>query len=134
MIQPNLQQSGYQTYKHAAVETAAPDKLLIMLFQGGIKFLKQAEIGLERKDFEQVHNNLIKVQDILTELIQTLDMQQGEIAENLFRLYDFYRTEVFMANIKKDPEKIKAVLEFFIMFRDMWTEAALKVRASQSAS
>lgn len=134
MIQPNLQQSGYQTYKLAAVETAAPDKLLIMLFQGGIKFLKQAEIGLERKDFEQVHNNLIKVQDILTELIQTLDMQQGEIAENLFRLYDFYRTEVFMANIKKDPEKIKAVLEFFIMFRDMWTEAALKVRASQSAS
>ncbi|MGI6684009.1 MAG: flagellar export chaperone FliS [Bacillota bacterium] len=112
-------------YKQNAVETAPPEKLLIMLYSGAIKFLHQGQQGLREKNYEEAHNNLVKVQNIIMELSTTLNMEQGgEIAVNLRRLYDFYYQETVQANIKKDPALLDPVLEFFRIFRDVWIETA----------
>lgn len=118
----------YAAYKQTAVETATPEKLLVMLFDGGIKFLHQAERALEEKDFAEANKYLIKVQDILAELMVTLDMNQGDVAANLYKLYEFYHHETMMANIKKDAARLQPVVEFFEIFRATWIEAARKAR------
>ncbi|KUO65600.1 MAG: flagellar protein FliS [Gracilibacter sp. BRH_c7a] len=112
-------------YKQTAVETASPEKLLVMLYTGVIKFLRQAEIALKEHNYVEAHNSLTKVQDIISELNITLDMERGgEIAVNLRELYTFYHNEVVQANLKKDDTKLIPVIEFFETFRDMWIETA----------
>ncbi|WP_206810933.1 flagellar export chaperone FliS [Paradesulfitobacterium ferrireducens] len=126
MLNSTVNNNIYLTYKQTAVETATPDKLLLMLYDGGIKFLRFGEKAILEKDYAAAHKWLTKVQDILTELMITLDMEQGEIPQNLFNLYEFYRYEVQMANVKKDTERLQPVIEFFVKFRDVWAEAAKK--------
>ena len=125
----NALQSQYQNpqaaYKQTAVETSSPEKLLIMLYAGVVKFLKQSEIALNEKKYEEAHNSLTRVQDIITELNLTLNMEQGgEIAVNLRELYTFYYNEVVQANYKKDASRLVPVIEFFETFRDVWIETA----------
>lgn len=119
----------YATYKQAAVETATPEKLLLMLYNGAIKFLHLAEKALDEKDYSASNQWLIKVQDIILELMNTLDMERGgEIAANLYQLYDFYLQETIQANLKKDAKRLTSVLEFFELFRETWLEAAKSAR------
>ena len=121
--------NAYANYKQASVETATPEKLLLMLFDGGIKFLNQGKMAIEKKDYSEANKTLVKVQDILYELMVSLDVEKGgEMASNLYKLYDFYRNEVMKANISKDAELLPPVLEFLRLYRDMWAEAARKVR------
>lgn len=124
-----LNSNPYAKYKQTEMETSTPDKLLIMLFEGGIRFLTRAQSALQNKDYELANKWLLKIQDILSELMITLDMEQGgEIAVNLYELYDFYRNEVIEANLKKDPVRLEPVLEFFHLFRDTWVEVSKKAR------
>jgi len=129
MLNTTPNANAYANYKQASVETASPERLLLMLFDGGIKFLCLGKIAVEKKDYAVAHNNLIKVQDILFELMVSLDMAKGgEIATNLYRLYDFYRNEVIKANVKKDAELLVPVLDFMRLYRDVWAEAARLAR------
>jgi len=121
--------NAYANYKHSSIETASPEKLLLMLFDGGIKFLNLGNLAIEQKDYSSANKWLVKVQDILFELMVSLDMDKGgEIASNLYKLYEFYRNEVVKANITKDPEVLPPVLDFFRLYRDMWAEAARTAR------
>ncbi|GBG57511.1 flagellar protein FliS [Sporomusaceae bacterium FL31] len=124
----NASSNPYQIYRQTAVETASPAKLLIMLFDGAIKFSNEAKQALEQKEFENANNAMLKVQDILSELMVTLDMNQGDMAKHLYNLYKFYQGEVISANIQKDPLKLQPVIEFFEMFRETWIEVSKKVR------
>lgn len=127
---PNgLSDTPYSAYRKSSVETATPGKLLLMLFNGGIRFLHLGQRALTEKNYYEADKNLGRVQDILTELMSTLDMEQGgEIAAGLHLLYDFYRRQTIEANIKKDAALLDPVLEFFQTFRDTWSEAAQKAR------
>lgn len=120
--------NSYESYKQTAAKTASPEKLLIMLFNGGIKFIHLAAQAIEAKEYATADKWLLRIQDILMELMLTLDMKQGDIAKNLRSLYEFYHREVVQANLYKDAKKLGPVLEFFVSFRDTWVEAAKKVR------
>jgi len=116
-------------YKQTAVETASPEKLLVMLYAGSIKFLRQAQKAMGEERYEDAHNSLMRVGDIITELNMTLDLEAGgEIAANLRELYTFYSGEVVKANLKKDGTYLQPVIEFFEGFRDVWIEAARTAR------
>jgi flagellar protein FliS len=121
--------NAYARYKQSSIETASPEKLLLMLFDGGIKFLNLGNLAIEQKDYSSANKWFVKVQDILSELMVSLDIDKGgEIASNLYKLYEFYRNEVVKANITKNAELLPPVLEFFRLYRDMWAEAARTVR------
>jgi flagellar protein FliS len=123
------QAGAYAAYKKSATETAPPEKLLLMLFDGGIKFLIQAQSALEEKEYEKANNLLLKVQDILNTLLDTLDFDKGgKIAKNLQALYIFYRNELVQANLEKNSERLFPVLKFFQSYREMWAEAAIRAR------
>ena len=116
-------------YKENAILTASPEELTMMLYNGLIKFLMTAISGVEEKNNEKTNNNIIRSQDILYELLNSLDMKY-EVSYGMQQLYDYMINRLIEANIKKDVIIIKEVLGFSKQFRDTWAEA-MKIAKSQ---
>jgi flagellar protein FliS len=99
-------------YQAVQVTTTDRGRLLLMLYEGAIKFFKQAKAGLEGNDVPKFCRFLSKGQAIVAELLNTLDYEKGgTIARDLERLYEFmlfYSTE---ANMYRDPKRIQKVIE-----------------------
>ncbi|MEW5766935.1 MAG: flagellar export chaperone FliS [bacterium] len=113
----------YQRYRQASVETASPAKLILMLYEGAIKFLKQAKEALPEKKYDVVSGRLIRTQEILNELMISLDMKAGgELSANLYRLYDYMNRRLIDANIKKEAKIIEEVQSMFVELREAWSE------------
>lgn len=115
----------YENYKKTSVETISPGKLLIMLYDGAIKNIEAAVEDIEARDIAAAHGHIVKAQDIILELRNTLNMEY-KIAESLGRLYDFIYMELVEANIKKDGERLEQILPFLTELRETWQEAARK--------
>lgn len=116
-------QAAHQHYKQVQVKTANKEKLVIMLYQGCIKFLRLAKNGVENNDIEQANNYIIRSQDIIRELMNTLDMERGgQIANNLYQLYDYMNRTLIEANINKDIEKIEIVENMMLELLDSWKQ------------
>lgn len=118
-------------YKKAQVQTASPEQILLMLYDGAIRFLNQAKVHMENKNVEESHTNIIKAQRIITEFMSSLDMDLGgEMAANLFNLYEYLHYRLVQANIKKDLEAIDEVLGHLRSLRQTWEEA-IKIAAKE---
>ncbi len=119
----NKQQGAYQKYKQVQVETANSGKLLLMLYQGCIKFIRLAEKSIEEGNIEAANNYIIRSQDIINELVVTLDMEQGgQIAKNLYNLYDFMNRQLIEANIHKDVEPLATVEGLMLELLSSWQQ------------
>lgn len=118
----------YNAYKQNTVKMASKEQLLLMLVDGTVKYTKIAKLAIEKKDIATAHKELIRVQDIFTELMSTLDRSAGEMADNLFSLYDFIKTQLAQANIKKDVEIIDGILPLMEEIRDIWHEVSKKAK------
>lgn len=123
-------QNPYANYKETQIKTANPEKLLMMLFDGGLKFLKQARDHMEKKEMKEANNKLQRSQAIVVELMNSLDTKQGEVAENLMLLYDYMLNEMIQANVKKDVEKIDGVIQMMRDMRQTFNEAAQKAKTA----
>ncbi|MFO7776664.1 MAG: flagellar export chaperone FliS [Candidatus Hydrogenedentota bacterium] len=111
------------TYQKVAVETASQGKLIVMLFNGAVQRTKQAERLLaEGAKPGDIHNNLIRAQEIVAELRSALDLTQGEVAHNLNRIYKYIHDRLIQANLKKDPEIMAECIEHLETMRDTWQE------------
>ena len=108
-------------YKGTKVNTASPAELTLMLYEGAIKFCNIADLGFEQKDYEKVSNNIIKVQNIITELRSTLDPKYP-ISKDFDVIYEYIASLLVQANIKKDPEQLNLALEQIREMRDLWKE------------
>lgn len=109
---------GYEEYQVNQVETADPKQLVVMLYEGAIRFLEEALQNIDNfKKFDLVNTKILKAQDILTELMVSLDMERGEqIADNLLSLYVYMKKELLEANMKKDRATVERVVK---MLRDL---------------
>ena len=108
-------------YKTNQIMTAPKKKLLIMLYDGAIKDLKLAELALPKKEIENVNLYLTKTQDIIFELMSTLNFEVGgDIAKNLYQLYEYMIDRLVRANIDKDIEGVKEVRKYLEELRDTW--------------
>lgn len=123
----------YQAYQQNSVQTASPERLLLMLYDGAIRFMNQAKASLEKGDLAKVHTDLVKAQDVLTELMVTLNMDY-EISHQLLPLYEYYRNRLIEANTKKAVEPIDEVLDFMTDLRQTWEQAIRLVKSGQAAA
>lgn len=117
-------QNAAQTYQSNQVTTATPAELTLMLYNGALKFIKQVKIALEEKDIIKANEGSLKIQDILYELMSTLNSDY-EISKEFARLYEYMLQRTIEANIRKDVEILLEVEDLFIQFRDTWKEAML---------
>ncbi|SJZ44063.1 flagellar export chaperone FliS [Selenihalanaerobacter shriftii] len=114
----------YQKYQNTQVETSNQEKLVLMLYNGALKFVKQAKQGLKNNDYQVTNNCLIRTQNIINELMITLDMEQGgEIAQNLESLYDYMNRRLIEANINKSIEPMDEVINMLEELSDTWKQA-----------
>ena len=116
-----------QSYKTISLETAPPGRLVLMLFDGAIKFLEKAKLGFDIEDpvemNETVHNNITRAQDIINELNSTLNMDQGgEIAVVLRDLYVYMENKLFESNISKEIEGVQEVIDRLSTLHEGWSE------------
>lgn len=120
----------YQAYQNNAVQTASGGELTLMLYNGGIKFIRQAIKDLEEKDFEQKNKHIQKAQAIVQELMLTLD-PKVEISQQMLPLYEYINHQLTEGNINNDVEHLNEALTFIIEFRDTWKEVILTTRKQQ---
>jgi flagellar protein FliS len=123
-------------YREAAILSASPGQLVLMLFDGALRFMEAAVRGSDETDFvrrnEQIHNNVLRAQAILTELQATLNHDAGgELATTLFRLYDFMQEQLRKANMEKQPEPIRVVQRLLGEIRDGWSQMLSQPVAAQ---
>ncbi len=110
-----------QAYKKAAVSTVDQRKLIIMLYDGAIKFLTIATDKMEKGDAYEAHRNLIRGKSIIAELLASLNMEAGgEIARNLQRLYTYMFNELIEANLKRDTQRVSQVIDLLKDLRVGW--------------
>jgi len=115
---------GYQEYKLNQVETADPRQLIVMLYDGALKFLDIAEKNIEDfKKYDLVNRNILRAQDIITELMVSLDMDKGgEIASNLMSLYSYMKKELLQSNMKKEKDGIVHVVKILKELKSAWEQ------------
>lgn len=118
----NPNKNKFDQYKEQKIMTAKPEELTLMLYEGLVKFLKQAKIFIEQNNIEKINNSIIRSQDIIDELNITLNMDY-EISKNLRSLYIYMNDKLVDANIKKDKDSIDTVLELAKDLKDTWKEA-----------
>ena len=123
------------TYKETRIKTAGQGQLLIMLYDEAIRQLNRGIELIEsnksgKKDpgkIELIGKAIMKTHDIISELMVSLDFEQGEeIARNLFALYSWFNKELLEASIKQDTDRIKIVRDMINELRTAWQEIALK--------
>ena len=108
-------------YQGAAIKTASPAELTLMLYNGAIKFCNLALIGMEEEDIMKAHNNLMKAQRIIRELQATLNFKY-EVSKDFDLIYTRILNSLLAANIKKDTDKLNEALEDIRGIRDVWTQ------------
>ena len=111
----------YAQYKNTQIQTATPGQLILLLYEGGIKFCKLAKVSIEENNIMNANNYIIKAQDIVSELMNSLDMKSGiEIANNLYSLYDYMLTKLIDAKLKKNIDDLEEVQKLLEELRDSW--------------
>ncbi|WP_342553036.1 flagellar export chaperone FliS [Paenibacillus sp. FSL R7-0652] len=124
--------SPYDKYRQSSVQTSNPAQLVIMLYDGAIRFVKTAIEGLAQNDNEKTSLNLGKAQTIISELMSTLD-RSYDISKNLNSLYEYTNYLLVEANIRKDASKAQEAVGYLTELRETWLEAS-KIAAGQQTS
>jgi len=119
-----------KTYQNNSVNTASPAELTMMLYNGSIKFMKQAKIAMEVGNIQEKNHLLGRAQAIVRELMVKLDMRV-EVSENLMQVYDYINRRLIDANIKNDVTALEEAEAMMTDLRNTWKEAMQLNRKKQ---
>ena len=124
---------GYAAYRHASIDTADQGKLILIAYDVAIRHCKLAIEKFDRLEkIEERTKHLFKAQDAVSELLCALRIDVGEVARNLYRLYDYILRSLVDAGIKNNKGKIVEVVGYLENLRGAWEEAIRTVK-SESA-
>ncbi|MEX2242503.1 MAG: flagellar export chaperone FliS [Fimbriimonadaceae bacterium] len=116
-------------YRKSSISAASPLQLVVMLYDGALRFMEAGKHAMAKGDTYSQNDNLTKAERIVTELLSTLDMTQGgQVAENLFSLYTYVYDCLVEANIEDKPEKIDECVQIFSDLRESWVELERTLR------
>jgi flagellar protein FliS len=119
--------NGVQSYRKTNITTSDPVKLVIMCYEGAIDSLKLAKEKIKEKDYEKKAKAIIKAQDIIEELICSLDFEKGgEIANNLESIYNYMLRRILQGDLNIDVGPIDEVIGMFTELLSAWQEVASK--------
>ncbi len=127
--------NNINNYQKVQVTTADRLKLVVMLYDGAISYLKTAIKYINENDMAAKGIYISKAQDIIDELNNSLNMNEGgEIASTLRKIYNFLYFYLVKANLKKDPKMIQEVIDILSSLRDAWDEISKKKMEEESSS
>ena len=120
----------YEKYQENMIFSSSPEELTLMLYNGLVKFIAQAQLAIEKKDMARVHDCIVKAKKILINFENTLDMEY-EVSKDLLPLYEYMEKRLTEANIKKDKTILEEVLGLSEEMRNTWSKA-MEVSTSQN--
>lgn len=112
----------FNKYQESSVQTATPGQLVILLYDGAIRFTRSAIEEVEQKRFETANQFFFKAQSIIHELIASLD-SNADFSKNLYVIYEYILHQLIQANLKKSAEPAREVLQYLQELRDSWRQA-----------
>ena len=122
--------SSYRAYHQTSVQTSDQLTLIVMLYDGMLRYLRKAHTCIEVQDIEGAHNYLMRSKDIVNELLSTLRVEKsGEVGGNLRDLYLYMFRRILEANLNKDPQSVQDVLRIAGTLRQGWLQ--IKSQRSQ---
>jgi flagellar protein FliS len=119
----------YEQYRQQGVMTASASELVVMLYDGCIKQLRMAGMAIEEKEIERANDSLIRAQEIISELIMSLDFNY-ELSNQLISIYDFCLHSIAEINTNKDGSMIEPLVEILADLREAWAEVAKATRGN----
>ena len=126
--------NNLMNYQKVQVTTADRLKLVVMLYDGAISYLKTAIKYLENNDMAAKGIYISKAQDIIDELNNSLNMEEGgEIASTLRKIYNFLYFYLVKANLKKDSKMIQEVIDILSSLKEAWEEISKKKIEEESS-
>ena len=125
--------TGYQQYEKSRILTASPAELTLMLYEGAIKFANIAQMAMEKNDIEKAHNNIRRVQNIITEFQATLN-HKYPVAKDFDSVYEYLQQRLHDANMTKDPEIMEDILKHLRTMRDTWKEVMRLNKTGQTSN
>lgn len=114
---------AYTNYQRTRTQTASPGELIVMMYGGAIRFLTMARQKIETGDIESGHRHLVRAQEIILELMVSVDVGVGPVAQNLFDLYEFMHRHLVRANVGKDAKMIDEVATLLRELLPAWEQA-----------
>ncbi len=114
-------------YRQGAVMAATPAELIVMLYDGARRFLRQAGLAMAEGEIERAHNTLRRAELIVAHLDSVLDYEQGEVAQNLHSIYSFCLAHLNSARLAQDASKLEEVSDMLGELREAWAQAADEV-------
>ena len=122
-------QKHLQVYQNSAVQSASPLQLVIMLYDGAIRFCRLGQEAMNNGDLYQQNSYIQKAQKIVAELMSCLDMQKGgPIAENLFALYTYAYNQLVEANVEDNEQGLRQAMKVLEQLRESWVELERQAR------
>lgn len=132
-----MRASGYDAYQRVQAETSTPGQLIALLYDAMVRSLDRAKAGLEQHDLESAHAPLLRAQDIVLELISSLNVDEGgeagAMARQLGALYEYMYRRLLDASIHKDGAAVDEVRRLIMPVREAWSHA-LEELSRQAAS
>lgn len=118
--------SGLDVYEQTNITTQSKGRLIVLLYEGAIRFLRYAIQAIEKSDYQSKSCYITKAQDILFELNTVLDMESGtQISQNLRQLYNFMQKHLTDANVKSEPQMIREVIGLLEELNQGWKAVAV---------
>jgi len=125
-----------QKYTEAAVLSASPAQLIVLLYDGAIRFMQQGAVALQQEQITIAREKLFKAEAILNELNQALDMDagDGELARNLRSLYLYSKQQLMIGLMERDPAKIQQIITIMSELRGTWQQTVTQPAAAAATS
>jgi flagellar secretion chaperone FliS len=120
-------------YTEASVLTASPERLVVLLYDGAIRYLHQAAASMRAGRHAQSRDRLHRAQAVIEELHRSLDLGQGEIATNLASIYRFCLRHLIEATANSDPAGYEKIAELLTELRESWEEIERRSTARETA-
>lgn len=122
-------------YRKTAITTASPLQLVVMLYDGALRFMHQGRQAIVDRNLAEQNEKLQRAQRIIAELTACLDMEQGgEIAQNLFALYDFAYNRLVSANMEDRADYVDQAIKVFSDLRESWVQVEAQQRSADRAA
>ena len=118
----SMNMAGYEAYRKTQIQTADQGSLILMCYEGAIKFLKKAKQSLEKDERENWATFLGKAQNVLWELTNSLNFDAGEIAYNLDSLYNYMIRRIVDAEFHTNIDAVDEVIAYLEDLRETWTK------------
>jgi flagellar secretion chaperone FliS len=116
---------GAQAYIQTQIQSRSPLELVVMLYDGALRFLQQTVDAMERGDLVAKRDSLSRSMAIVTELHGMLDLEQGgEVAASLDSLYTYMMERLTTANQQRDAAPVVEVMRLMSGLRDAWSQIA----------